>query len=186
MFGVLTPVFNVKSINASSSYPPIYIRADGSIDPPTAPIERDGSTYTLTGNITRDTDGIVIERDNMTLDGAGHTVQGPGAGVSDFKGIEMTERSNITIKNLEINGFNTGIQVDNSSRITISRNKITTNFFCILFLHFFKLHHIWKQHRGFNKRLGWHLFRCVFIQHYIRKQHSCQRLGRNRAVELRP
>jgi len=45
----------------------IYIRADGSIDPPTAPITTvDNVTYTLTGNIY---DSIVVERNNTVIDG---------------------------------------------------------------------------------------------------------------------
>ncbi|MCW3976830.1 MAG: hypothetical protein NWE77_02735, partial [Candidatus Bathyarchaeota archaeon] len=59
--------FNIQSAKASGT---IYIRADGSIDPPTAPIQRDGDLYTLAGKITSDASGIVIERNNMTLDGA--------------------------------------------------------------------------------------------------------------------
>ena len=63
----------------------IYIKTDGSIDPPTAPIQRNGGLYTLTGNITSDSDGIMIERKNMTVDGAGDTVQGIEAW--DYRGI---------------------------------------------------------------------------------------------------
>ena len=39
----------------------VYIRADGSIDPPTAPIQRNGDVYTLTDNITSDADGVFIQ-----------------------------------------------------------------------------------------------------------------------------
>ena len=51
----------------------VYIRADGSVDPP-APISTiDNVTYTLTGNISLSgdfyyyMDAIVIERDNIVL-----------------------------------------------------------------------------------------------------------------------
>ena len=78
MWGTLTLAFNVQPVRASAT---IYIRADGSIDPPTAPIyTADNITYTLTGNITADADGIVIERDNVVWEGAGYTVQGTGSG----------------------------------------------------------------------------------------------------------
>jgi hypothetical protein len=51
----------------------IYIRADGSIDPPTAPISTsDNISYALTGNIVSNNDGIVIERDNIILNGNGY------------------------------------------------------------------------------------------------------------------
>ncbi len=46
----------------------IYIRADGSIDPPTAPISTvDNITYTFTGDMF--SDSIVIERDNIIVEG---------------------------------------------------------------------------------------------------------------------
>jgi hypothetical protein len=43
---------------------PIHIRADGSVDPPTVPIQRNGDLYTLTDNIHTGIDGILIERSN--------------------------------------------------------------------------------------------------------------------------
>lgn len=50
--GILALTFNVQPVEASGT---IYIRADGSIDPPDAPvITLDNVTYTLTGNITSD------------------------------------------------------------------------------------------------------------------------------------
>jgi len=65
--------FNIQSVRASGT---IYIRADGSVDPPDAPIHRDGDLYTLTDNITCDADGIVIDRNDTTLNGAGYTLRG--------------------------------------------------------------------------------------------------------------
>ena len=72
----------------------IYIRADGSIDPPTASIyTADNITYTLTANITVNADGIVIERDNTVLNGAGYTMIGNGSG----NGIDLIDINNVTI-----------------------------------------------------------------------------------------
>jgi len=73
LIGFLMSAVNIQPVEASGT---IYIKTDGSIDPPTAPIQRNGGLYTLTGNITSDSDGIMIERKNMTVDGAGNTVQG--------------------------------------------------------------------------------------------------------------
>ena len=101
----------------------IYIRADGSIDPSGAPILRKGDLYTLTGNVLSDSDGIVIEKDYITLDGAGCTVQGPT--MYDWKGIILVGRSNVTIKNAKISGFHRGIFLDSSSNNTISGNNLT-------------------------------------------------------------
>ncbi|MEM2738328.1 MAG: right-handed parallel beta-helix repeat-containing protein, partial [Candidatus Bathyarchaeia archaeon] len=93
----------------------IYIRADGSIDPPTANITRDefNMTYTFTGN---NYDTIVIERSNIILNGAGFTLK-----VASADGISFQYQSNITIENLNVdagpNSF--GIYAYYSNNITI-------------------------------------------------------------------
>jgi len=63
-------VLNVKQANSDWTGT-VYIRADGRVDPPDAPIKRDGNVYTLTDYIGSSANGIVIERDNIVLDGAG-------------------------------------------------------------------------------------------------------------------
>ncbi|MGD0160410.1 MAG: NosD domain-containing protein [Candidatus Bathyarchaeia archaeon] len=116
----------------------IYIYADGSIGPSTAPIySADKVTYTLTGNInvTSDTDGIDIERSNIVLDGAGYTVNGSGlAG-----GIRLTGTNNVTVRNMTITNFDIGISLDSapgfatvstgnsSDNNVLSGNNITNN-----------------------------------------------------------
>jgi parallel beta-helix repeat protein len=114
--------FRVLDLEASDT---IYIRADGSIDPPMAPIQRNGDLYTLTSNIITEIHGIVIERDNMTLDGADHTVQ--GTKVAETQGISLFGRNNVTIKNLEIKEFFIGVNDYCSSNSTITGNSITEN-----------------------------------------------------------
>jgi parallel beta-helix repeat protein len=101
---MLTLAFNIQSVKAGGT---IYIRADGSIDPPDAPISTvDNVTYTLTGNITSTADGIVVLRSNIIIDGAGYTLQGIGALST---GIHVESGSNVTIKNAKIKGFESGI-----------------------------------------------------------------------------
>ena len=85
----------------------IYIQADGTIYPISAPIQRNGNVYTLTGNINSDTDGIVIETNNTILDGAGHSIQGTNTPSSN--GIYLSGNYNVTIKNIDIKGFESGI-----------------------------------------------------------------------------
>ena len=98
----------------------IYIRADGSVEG-TDKIQRDGHTYTLTDNING---SIVVERDNIVVDGAGYTLQGTGSG----KGIEFSGRKNVTVKNFDIKHFYTGIYLGvNSDNNIISGNNITNN-----------------------------------------------------------
>jgi parallel beta-helix repeat protein len=116
---------NSPTVKASGT---IYIRADGSIDPSTAPISSvDNITYTLTGNITSDADGIVIERDNIVVDGAGYTVQGAGNGTGII-GIDLSLRINVTIKNMEIKAFDRNIDLDHSFYCNISGNNVGAGY----------------------------------------------------------
>ncbi len=106
---------------------PIIIRSDGKVDPGTAPIQRDGNVYTFTGDINIDSGdcGIEVDRDNIVIDGAGFTLQGTVAYIS--RGIDLSDRSNVTIKNMEIRNFMDGIYLVPSSNNTITQNNITAN-----------------------------------------------------------
>jgi parallel beta-helix repeat protein len=104
----------------------IYIRADGSVDPPTAPISTvDNVTYTFTSNIY---DSIVIERNNIVLDGAGYILEGPKDSFSQAPGIDLSLSSNVTVKNMEIKKFYYGIELHYSSNVVISGNDILANY----------------------------------------------------------
>jgi parallel beta-helix repeat protein len=110
--------FNFQSLRASGT---IYIRADGSIDPPTAPVTTvDRVTYAFSGNVN---DSIVVERNNIMVDGQGHTVQGTGSG----NGITLSGRINVTIENMNIEAFDYGIYFISSSNSSVSGNNITAN-----------------------------------------------------------
>lgn len=104
-------VFNIKSGNASGT---IYIMADGSIDPPTAPIQRNGDIYTFTDNLYNNS--IVVERDNIILDGNNHILQG----TTDIEGISGSGRSNVTIRNMFITRFSYGIDFSSCSNLVIT------------------------------------------------------------------
>jgi hypothetical protein len=62
--------------------PRIHIRNDGSVEPATAPIEKTGSLYKLTGNIVLYT--IEIQRDNIVLDGAGYSILGNASRIKGY------------------------------------------------------------------------------------------------------
>ena len=117
----------------------IYIQADGSIQPPTAPISSiDNVTYTLTdniaGNVTASSNAIIIQRNNIIVDGAGHMLQGTKA--SGSTGIELPAgRSNVTIKNVKITAFHYGIWLYSSSNNIVSGNNITANNWAGVYLH---------------------------------------------------
>jgi len=123
LIGALTLSFNIQPVKASGT---VYIRADGSIDPPTAPIRRDGDIYTFTDNIY---DEIVVERDNIIVDGAGYTLQGTGA--SNSKGINLSGKSNVTIKSTNVKDFSFGIYLSGSSNNSIAGNNIANNWYGI-------------------------------------------------------
>lgn len=102
----------------------VYIRADGSVDPPTAPIVTiDNITYTFTGNFNSNGSGIIVQKNNIMIDGAGYTIQGTEIGI----GIQLSDRNNITIRNMEINSFYYGIYFWQSSNIIAYRNNIKAN-----------------------------------------------------------
>ncbi len=65
---VLTLALNIQLTKASAT---VYIRTNGKVEPDTAPIQRDQNVYTFTDNIY---DSIVVERDNIVVDGAGYTL----------------------------------------------------------------------------------------------------------------
>lgn len=102
----------------------IYIRADGSIEG-TDKIQRDGDLYTLTGNIT-DAGGIVIQRSNITLDGAGYTLKGENA--TGSRGVYVFKETNITIRNIRIETFATGIWLENCADSRIEESQILDSF----------------------------------------------------------
>ena len=108
----------------------VYIRADGSVDPPTAPIQRNGDLYTLTGNISKDTDGsaIIVERDGITIDGASYTLHGPGARREFSYGIYLSGRNNVMIRSIQTEEFWLGIKLSKSSHIIIFGNNMTRHW----------------------------------------------------------
>jgi parallel beta-helix repeat protein len=102
----------------------IYISPDGEVSPSTAPISNVGNSHYM---FTADIDTpLLIGRDNIVIDGANHVLQGTGEYYS--KGIDLTGRSNVTIKNLEIAGFDYGVYLSSASNNVISHNDFTNNY----------------------------------------------------------
>jgi parallel beta-helix repeat protein len=125
LVGILA--FSIQPAEASvTMYEAIYIRADGTIEPEGAPISTtDYITYILTDDIvSRVMDyGIVVEREDIILDGQNHTLEGVKR--LDSKGVYLYYIKNVTIENVNIKLFFYGIYLDTSSNNTISGNNIT-------------------------------------------------------------
>jgi parallel beta-helix repeat protein len=122
---LLTFVYEARCISFNNT---IYIQSDGSINPSTAPIQRNGNLYLFTDNIlsyNEYTSGIVIERDNIVLNGEGYALQG---NLSNTDGIVVSACANVTIQNLTVQAFDIGIYLaSNSNYSSIFNSTITGN-----------------------------------------------------------
>ena len=109
--------------------PPIYIRGDGSVEPSSAFIQRVGDTYTFTDDIDN---SIEVQRDNIVIDGNGFSVTQTPVNTSGlmipagwYPGIRLTDRRDVTIKNVKIRDCISGITIESSTNITLTNNSIT-------------------------------------------------------------
>lgn len=112
--------------------PAFVIKSDGNVDPETAPIRRNGNLYTFTENIFGYT--VAVERDNIVLDGNGYTLKGKG----NSTGLFLKNVNGITVKNMEISGFQYGIWLFaedfmsmKSSSNSLLNNLVTDNIYGI-------------------------------------------------------
>ena len=114
LVGMLTLAFNIRTVKSDWGGI-VTIRADGSVDPSTAPIDTcDNVTYILTDNING---SVIVERSNIIIDGNKCVVQG-------FR-IYEANVNNVTIQNANIEGSDFGILFDSSSNNTVLGNNIT-------------------------------------------------------------
>ena len=112
---VVAPIMPVEANEA------IYLRGDGTVDG-TDSIMRDGNIYTFTADISG---SIVVEKDDVVVDGAGFSLQGTGVGT----GISLDERTNVTVRNMDANNFFYGFYLDSSHNNSLSNNNVTGNFY---------------------------------------------------------
>jgi parallel beta-helix repeat protein len=129
--GILALACNIQPVRSDWTWTEtIYVRADGSVYPDHAPISSaDNVTYTLidniVGNVPEDSSAIIIERNNIVVDGAGYTVESTEA--TGGKGIYLSGLSNVTIQNTNIKHFYNGIYLYECSNNNIFKNNITNN-----------------------------------------------------------
>ena len=114
---------NIQSVKSQPSPNYIYIQSDGNIrtsDNVAVPIQRVGDLYTFNGNIS--SHSVVVQRSNIVVDGAGFTLQGT---YWDTIGIDLSSRSNVTVRNLTIIGYDIyGIYLSKSSNNLIVENDL--------------------------------------------------------------
>jgi parallel beta-helix repeat protein len=118
---------------AQKPQPAFTILSDGSIDPPTAPIQRNGETYTLTDDIVGYT--IAVERDNVVLDGGGYALQGNG----NSTGVFIRNQNGVTVRNMKIRNHFRGIWLltdvyieEITGNHIVSGNNIANNYLGII------------------------------------------------------
>ena len=116
-------VVNTQQVKSQDSEI-VYILSDGSVSSSTnatVPIQQDGNMYTFTGDLV--VTSFVVERSDITIDGAGFSLAGEGD-----RGIDLSFMSRVTIKNVQLIGsFYYGIYLMESSDITLTGNTITNN-----------------------------------------------------------
>ena len=125
----------------------VFIQPDGNVYPANMPIQRNGDTYTFTGDIY---DPILIQKSNIVLDGAGYSLIGPlteternaeqiiGIGPNNqtmvpyIIGVDLEETAeSITIKNLNIKNFSIGTYI-RTTKNTLSGNAVSDNIVGVL------------------------------------------------------
>ncbi len=131
MIAVLLSFILIATITSSWPTQAIYqntssvvINEDGSVTPTSAPVTRNGDTYTLTDDIyipASTNEGIIIEKNDITLDGAGHKIRGHGESSSIF----LENRSGVTIRNVLLENFYWGIELQNSTKCIVSNSNLT-------------------------------------------------------------
>jgi hypothetical protein len=100
----------------------LTINADGSVTPSNAAIQREGNTYAITADLNSP---ITIERGDIILDGANHTLLGPGSN-QNFIAITLMA-GNITVENLCVSGWRAGVY-GAYNNATIANNIFTSNY----------------------------------------------------------
>jgi parallel beta-helix repeat protein len=120
VFGAFWNIALVRGAEAS-----IYIRDDGSVEGTTTIVSGDNVTYTFIDN---NNGTVLIERNNIIIDGAGYTLRGEG-GLNEV-GIRLSGITNVTIRNTQIVNFNVGVYIyAYSSNNTVTENTFVDNRF---------------------------------------------------------
>jgi parallel beta-helix repeat protein len=119
---MITLAFRIELVKASGT---IYIRADGSIDPPTTPISTSNNViYTFMNDILSE-GGVVAKRDNIVLNGAGHILRGTRA--DQVAGVDINGTTNVRVENTVIRDYDVGISLTYANSCVVSGNDVTAS-----------------------------------------------------------
>ncbi len=128
----LTSLGTLQCVKSESAVN-IFINSDGSVSG-TSLIQQSNNLYTLMGDIYDQT--LVVECNNIVVDGGGFTLQGAGgwgapgvAGKESSAAINLT-KSNVTIQNFRIIGWEVGIYIPYNNN-TVRSNFISETRSCI-------------------------------------------------------
>jgi len=102
-FLVLYLVGPVFSDLSERDFLPIYIHADGAVDPSDSPLKNvDNHTYELEADVFGN---VVVERSDVVIEGKGFWL----CGVGEREGVKFFKVSNVTVRNLNIQSFEVGV-----------------------------------------------------------------------------
>lgn len=121
LLGLLGAVSKIQKVEASET---IYIMADGSVVPSSAPIKREGNVYTFTQDIVNNS--IVVKRENVEIDGAEHKLQGTGI-YTEGSGLYLNNVTRVTIKKVKISEFYWGVQMFLCSDCALLESEMSNN-----------------------------------------------------------
>jgi len=146
----LSLLASIHQVSSQVPLPTILIQPDGAVYPSSAPIIKNGNTYTFTDNIYST---LKIQKSNIVLDGAGYTLYGsyngtavdvwvlgegpdqlPEGTLAQYTiGIDLASKTvqGITIENLNLRNFSIGMYIWTKNN-TITGNAVYNNIVGIL------------------------------------------------------
>jgi parallel beta-helix repeat protein len=134
LFQVTVFVQNVGFVNANYHYPPlmeICIQDDGTITPYNVPIRCVDNVYTFTDDISGCM--ITVQCDDIVINGKGHRLSKSGAmSIGTEGGVFISNRNNVTIRNLNVTSFNAGVFIRGSTNCCIIKNNFSNNAYGVV------------------------------------------------------
>jgi len=105
----------------------VCIKPDGSVVPSTAPIQRNGNVYTLTGDVNTT---VMIQKSHVVFDGSGFRVFGRGWDKT-VDGLVLENIVNVTVEHVKVSNFYWGVRLFQCSGIVLFENEMLENAYGI-------------------------------------------------------